>query len=1008
MRRWLTSWCAVLLSWVRICGVVGAISTAASLPANNRSHAETHPNDPVFRRVFVPADAPETWPVGNERYLPISNTQFQRLVEASPDQPLGEQPLVLQSSHAVHKVEYLTNNTLKGTSTWLVELLGEEPRLLSIDPLSFAVQSASWLRSPQKEISLGLWGRVGATPQHAVLVEQTDELMLKWVHKATAIESDYADFVLQQPIIVPQELELQLPAKHTATLSSAQLVDTEADALGGTRLRFRLGAYDTHRLRVHRPTSRLDDRDLPLVSQTNSYELRPSRLAVDTELRLDARTQKINELIAELDPGLRVIEVSIDREPVDWRIAKGSESSTLVIACAHSDQPQSVRVRCLANTRPNTAWTLPKLRFNKVSWTEGSTSLLVSPELELRSLSPRQATMQHIVGISAEAQQGEVYRLQEWHEDAGLEIEFGRVPTRLHVESVTTYELGRGSSQAILVSSLSSVGGAIHQFQANLAKGWTVDAVSSTPENALQQWHVDQRGGSSQLRFQLNQPISPQKPLLLKIIAREITGRKLLPATVQDLKLTRFQQADTVRQLLGFRSELSKQLLLPNSLERSQLRLDKIQEYELSRIEEYVASLLVEPSRHVLIDTELCDLTERIEFRQEPSRYTADIHTEVVAFPDSLKHQYQLDIQVQSGSVSELQLLADTRLPDDIQWNLREHRGLVTMQQLTTSVQGAASPSSSKYLLRLPAAMNGDFSLNASYDRPAQSIEKCTLVRLPQATDWQGQVVLRGSLNGFRVLDHGWTPTMTTLHKFGRSNLPELGTYRLGAEERRRRGTESGLRLLRRSSAPSAPQLFAWLAEYHTLQAANGAAIHTASYYIENLGVSDAQVTLPAGAKLQEAWINDQQLEQKQITLDGNSCRFRFDENERWHSLALKFSTIQSPLGGSATLQPALPDCSFPVNLNRWTLWAPEQFEIENTRPLVSSQRNYGWHRVFGPLSRSRGETVFNPVSASDWVQLWSAPVVERKTKSSAEKLAYQFSADLDHELDRPVADILN
>jgi hypothetical protein len=211
-----------------------------------------------------------------------------------------------------------------------------------------------------------------------------------------------------------------------------------------------------------------------------------------------------------------------------------------------------------------------------------------------------------------------------------------------------------------------------------------------------------------------------------------------------------------------------------------------------------------------------------------------------------------------------------------------------------------------------------------------------------------------------------------------------LGTYRISPEELRRSRVSAGLRIQRQETAAPTPQLIAWLAEYHTLQAADGAGLHTAHFFLENSGADEATIVLPPGAELQEAWLDDQQLDLKQLATDGNTTQFRLGREQRWPYLALKYSIQAAPLERSASLQPAVPECSFPVNQGRWTLWAPEQYEIDTTLQNYSSQSVHWWKRLFGPLTRSRGETVFNPLSSASWKQLGSALIEEQPTQAVA------------------------
>ena len=1003
-----------------------------SLPEASLHAAEAKAEgDLPFRRLFVPADTPESWPVGSERFLPIPGKDFLQLVEQKKAKTSGERQRPLHISKAVYRAKLLPGNVLSGTAEWTIELPGENPRLLPLAPSNFAIQSATWRRDPKLKASVGLWEGSEEGPTEnlklAVLVEQSGVLVMRWQLAARSSDAAVAVFDLLKPTVIPQTLELDLPANHTATLSRSKLLRNETAPLGApseeSRWVFQLAPRQKHRLRIHRQALIETAKTLPLVSQTTSYQLDPSGLKVLTQLRLDARESETAELTTALPAGLRVVQVDIDQQPVEWRVVDSTDFdasdntgshagvATLLIPRPESRQPQLVEIRCLAKSLTETRWELPKLQFDEVAWTEGTTSLLVSPELELRSLLPRQATLQHIVGVSNVAREGEVFRLQEWSQEAAVEIEVGRPQPRLTAQTLTTIELGRDVAPAKIAMDFSNSGGDVYQFHAAVAEGWTIDSVVATPQSTLNEWHLDPAGKSATLAVQLNQPISPQQPLRLDIEAHQTTGEPVLPATVGQLKILHSEGTETSDEWLLLRTRKPEPLARADLLDRARFSRDALPaELRSSTPEDFVGTLLK--------ITQL-DEDEVLKFRLQPAEYEADLRIEVDAFPDSLRQRYQIDCHVRSGAVTEIIVEMDAPLPETIAWTLHQPQGdgpsdrpgeSTTIERLNTADQLGTT---TKYAIRFPVAIADDFRLQASYSQAAQPIERCNLLRLlhrseDESLGWKGHVLLRGSLLGLQVLDQGWTPTVAfsdPLPKNAASEnaapenrgvrLPLLGTYRISPEELRRSRVSAGLRMQRQETAAPAPSLIAWLAEYHTLQAADGASLHTAHFFLENFGADEATIVLPAKAKLQEAWLDDQQLDLKQLATDDNTFQFRLGREQQWPYLALKYSIQAASLERSASLKPAVPECSFAVNQGQWTLWAPEQYEIDATLQNYSSQSVHWWKRLFGPLTRSRGETVFNPLSSASWKQLGSVLLEEQPTQVVPALLPKVFPAVL-------------
>ena len=979
----------ILLWGALVCLVPGPLRAADPSASAELSH------DLLFRRIFVPADKPESWPVGPDQFLPIDREQFEELVQqyTSKSKTKSQVPPTIRTAN--YEAELLKEGILSGTADLTLQLPTNEPRLLPLAPMNLAIRSSGWLNNPTQPVELGLWQRPDQVLEFAVHAQKSDTLRLDWRLAASTVDSSRTEFELELPTAVPQTFSLRLPKSNSATITHSELRQIESESTGLNRWIFQLAPRNKHRLRIEQQAIAQKEHFEPYVSQKTIYQLKPAGLEIITQLQFDARETAISELQATITDEMRVVDVHVDQQPVAWRVVEKDGKSTIIIPRPDSQQPQTVEVRNLARFRSNTLWQLPKLQFQKVAWTEGTTQLQISQDLEVRRVTPKDATLQQIAGIEVENQGGEVFNFQEWSPESGIEIIVGRPQPRLAARTATTLEFGRSEAKASMVAVLSSSRGQVYQIEAEVTPGWTVESVTATPASALNEWHIDAEASPQKLQFQLNQPISQYRPLRVEVQARKAAANLEQPATVGQLKLCRFLHTNSKRQLLLLRTQKSRQPVLASRFARARRTADQI-------ADEF-GDLIPEPSVGTLLDVSELKETEVVEFRQRVAQYDAELLVSAAALPDTFRQQYQIDFQVHSGSVSRLALEFDEPLPEDIQWRLVGKRGKLDLYRVASASRVLSSKQTAKYSLQLPEAMSTDFQLQASYTRLALPTERCNLVRLPEATDWSGQVQLRGALENFLVIDQGWTPTIQVANPVNRSGLPLLGSYRLGPGPMRRTAATLGLRLERRNSSTSSPRLTAWQAEYHTLQASNGAALHSASYSLENLGSSEIKVQLPSEAELQEAWLNNQQIDPKLIVSEGNAFRFRIDENERWPSLILQFTTRVPPLGRSEVIQPIIPKCSFSIQISRWTLWAPEQYEIDHTAHDYSTRRNHWWKRIFGPLARSRDETIFQPLDGTSWFELWSAPLVAQQTKQTAELLAAQFADQLQENPDEEI-----
>ncbi len=988
---------ALVFSWIAGLSISLSVLLSGPLSAEELSPTEQTAAIATYRRLFVPADSPENWPVGPDRLLPIARGEFDRLIKQSAESNHHARTPRIRS--AVFQAKLMPDNTLRGTAQWSVELPDDEPRLLRLAPLNLAVESAEWQNTPQRQVAFGLWGSSSksndrnASPvekELATLVQASDVLQCHWRLAPTQADGTAQQFDLQLPSAVPQTFQLTLPEQHSAELTHALLLEKQPRADGAFTWIFQLAARTKHRLRIHSPLETLVAQRLPLASQTTVYQLEPTGLNVVTQIRLDARESQLTELKVEIPAALAAVKVEIDQQPVAWQISNERAGRWLRIARPESRQPQTVEIHALAKLRPRVLWQLPKLRLDQVAWTEGSSRLLVSPELELRVLTPRKASLQHIVGIDENLGEGEVYRIREWSAEADLTIQVSRPASRVSARMLTTISLDEEDATASIAAILDNDGGDVYQLQGAVAPGWMIDSVTTSPVSWLNEWHVDRDGEDNNLFLQLNQPLTKNRSLEVVIQARRIAQESklipkfqmgLLPATVGQLKLVRFAPGNIKADVL--------QLLAPQQRAVDVAVGPGVEPAMLRELPPEFASFAATSGNATLLDALALRDDELVALRDQTSAYDATVQIAVEVLPDALLQHYQVDCRLHTESAAEVALQFDEPLPEDMRWNIDGQDLPLQLERMESDSSEQLREQPSSYLLRIPRGVGKEFRLKASYAQDVQLEQRCNLVRLPQVTQWKGRLVLRGPLTGVKILDQGWTPMAPSEQSSTDSQLPTLGVYRLGAEEYRRGKLVGGLVLRRHDQADTTPSLVAWLAEHQTLQAANGDAIQTSSYSLENLGANQAIVALPRGAGLQEAWLDGQLIPRSQIVLSEGGYRIRLPQAKRWPFLALKFATKTPELGGTATIAAPVPECSFPILRSRWTLWAPEQYAIDDPH---SARHGQGWKRLFGPLARTGEETVFMPWEGSQWRQLWAEPLVVQVTKQAAEALGKELA----------------
>ncbi len=930
----------------------------------------------AYRRIFVPADSPQRWPIEASRYLPMESEKFDQLVDAARRSRRGTPPPP-HIRQATHRAEFVVDGLLRGTSRLEVEVSNRQPQLLLLSPLDLTITSVRWDRAPSQPARLGLWSRYGDSPKQAVWVDRPGVLVLEWQLPRHSNGTAGVEFQLRTPAIARQTFELTLSPEYSATITPGERLRVEETARGRKRWTFQLGGRTSHKLRIATATQLSQARPSARVSQINSYHLQPKGLSLVSTLRLERATPLAEDLRFVLSDEIRIVDVTLNQQAANWYPQTVDGARYLVISLPSSRGPHLLKIDAIAPLALDQPWELPTLRPLDVLWTEGSTSLLISRSLELRSLDPHDAELQHIVGISTDAPREEAYRLQQSSRDSSIVVTVGRRRSRLQARVMTITEFGPDESTAKTIATLKSANARTFRWEADLVPGWKIESVTTVPESALRQWHIWQDGTKKVLRADLNQPLCLGRNLRVEIDASSYDRNIVLPAPVGRLKPLNFRAAEVQQDLLLLRDREGKQVDLLRGIDDAVVRINQLESDD--------AALLPTGADGPLVDLKLVDNDHRIKLSRRPPRFEAHIQVEVTALPDACRHDYRLLGTPTAGAVSEIVVEFDQPPPDSMVWKFEDRPGTVVAEAVTDN-PGA-------YVLRFSSAITEPFQLVGSYEVAVERSQNANMIRVPDASQSYGQVVVRGPLEGVQLVDEGWLPIGTpdeqpSEQPSDRPLLPLLGCYRLAWDKPQDDSADQPLKILRISPDREVADLVAWLAEYATLYAADGTTIHQANYYLENSGAVQAELVLPEGAQLQEAWYNSQQLDIKRISPDERRCTFRLAADQRWQTISVKYLVHGRALGQSTRVRLAEPDCLFPITRGRWTWSTPEQHELAATLAGSSAGEPHWLRRLFGPLVRPRREPIFRPLRWGDWTQLWSSRIEGQRIRETAASIA--------------------
>ena len=279
--------------------------TLAMLCCHGTTVRAESPDATAYRRVFVPAHAPDSWPTGAKRYLPVASDQFETLLSQARAKK-ARAATSARLRRAAYHAELIDDTLLAGTVEYAIESPSGEPRVAPLEPMNLAILAAHWQGEVAKPVKLGLWSREASRQIWGVLTPRSGSLRVDWQLRSQSTEGGPLEFVMRLPPAAPQTLELSLPVEYRADLSSAELPRTDAESGGKRRWLFQLASQGPHHLQLFRESAAATAPTQLRLSQATEYRLEPDGLQVRSIFRCEPQRSSTSELRCSLSGNLKV------------------------------------------------------------------------------------------------------------------------------------------------------------------------------------------------------------------------------------------------------------------------------------------------------------------------------------------------------------------------------------------------------------------------------------------------------------------------------------------------------------------------------------------------------------------------------------------------------------------------------------------------------------------------------------------------------------------------------
>jgi len=957
------------ISWLLLCGLVAG-AWCAEGPSGDGDRSGSPPTK--FRRVYAPADRIHQWPIGQEEYWPVAPDRFERLVQrASAAGSLSRANRLPRLSRAEYHAQLVGERWLEGRATLSIEHPGPWAALLRLAPCGLAVREASWAGESPTQAKTGTVG----DSTLRVLVPQSGRLELGWSLAGSRDASGAVRFALELPPCTVSRLSISLPETVVPEVDRGVVV-AEGGASGGTR-RWRIELGPHHRVRLHLVSAEAKPRPRRVrLAESSVYDVSQHGLDLAVQWKLEVLNQPLGEIALRLDPGLELVSVRYGDAPVPWSEQEQEGGRRVVVELPKpiSGTGRVLHLRALAPIQLERPWTPPRIHPQQVQWQEGTVTLLVSKPLMIRNLAAEGCRQTGAAPLPS-PREGESAVFRCYRPDPALALELGRREAPLQVSSGTMIRLGSEEAAAEVLADFHLAEGARFVLEADVAEGWLIDAVQSTPAGLIDSFPIRGRGSERRLEVRLAKGLSASQPVRLRIAARRFHSRQGPPFALEELVPLEFPAAEHGPRLVALEPIGSYSLKTSGA--------DDLRRIEPQSLDDSAAALFSQPPRGLVFEHGSHAAGLQVAILPQRPTYEAELRVEAAVSKSALRESYTFRCVPQGTRMERVLVHFAPGRATPPRFSLATgNEQSLSARRLPAEEQLAVGlpPKEETWELRLRRPRSVPLEIHATREIELGQEQPISLAALPEAGNQQGWLVIRSPEGEpLEIVNRRLEPVPAETLPFGQ--VPTVrAAYRYNPV-RDTIGIATAAVSVATNGESTTARACVWSCHLESRYQADGAARHLAIYRIQGTGRGALRLVLPPGASLEDvhgAWVD---AERVQFRRSAGGLSVPLPHGRRFPTVAVDFSTSPVSLGLWGELEPPMPVADLPVLAAQWTVWLPPGFEECGRKCLGQSDvaTRLSWtQRLFGPLGRPAGATAFDPASAGDWLQ-WSRSRSKRR-----------------------------
>ena len=921
-----------------------------------------------IERRLVPAGRPEDWPrEANQPYLPIAAEEFERRLAAldreSSAKTSTPHPASLMSGE--YHAELTDGDDLRGDAVWEFELRNPPRALVPLEGCQLAIGECHWLAAPDSADATAKDNRrraIVGNDEHGQLfavVDRSGKIAGTWSMHGQRDAAGNLSFALSLPACPRSTLELTLPVELTPGVEQGIVTSINAPSSGRQKWQIELGGNHRGTLRIAKAAAPDGHSPKTFVRQAITYELTPRGLEMSAEIKFDVLGAPLRKIRMTVENPLSVVtarlgDVKLPITPVSppQLVEKNKGAGDPISDEFTIDLPEPIqgpgrllRIAAIAPIPWDSHWRLPLVHFPDAQWQEGAAKLVVASPVVLDELLLENCRQSEIDPLSG-AIHGESLGIQFFNDRADIKIAVSQRLRAVHVNQGTSVELRANEGTGVLHADFSADEGETFALDADITPQWLIDNVESVPAGLVADWSQQQptRGQSGKLTVRLRSPLSPQHDVHLVVNARRHRAPGSDTFRAADLAMLKFNDATSVRHVVGVQALDPFQLQLHGDEEL--IRLDPA---KLSALD---GSLLVDnQSSLAFVDDENAQ-TLAVTLSAKAPQYDADIHAEVLATNDRLIESYGFLVTPSGRELRRFRIRFSQPRPEPIVWSIAgDPQAALSVRRLPAS-ESAAIDAGETWEAVLPAPTATPFELRATRETTLGDDTPIALASLVDADNQRGTVQVSSIARVAPEVRSRRRLTSIPVALPPADQYPTaLAAFRYNPAEQGALSADAPLVLAAASTGATLPQAWIWQAQLESRLGRSGAE-HVLTCRVENAGLSRIRFQPPPGAMLHAALLDGQNAIDSGAA-GADAWRINLRPGVRFATLVLQWSDNQSELRTISTCAAPWPSCDVPILERDWTVLFPPGLSLVESENAGVSPDITWTNRLFGPLVQS-------------------------------------------------------